>query len=93
MKKYVYILYFIYILFEGYAEKRGHWCDPNQRMTAITFSDAKTECSENVSCNMFYHFKGTGNTFYACENTASIKESTSGSILYQKQGNNSHTQF
>ena len=70
-------------MFEEYAKKRDHWCDPKKRMTAITFSDAKTECSENVSCNMFYHFKGTGNKFYACENTASIKESTSGSILYQ----------
>ena len=80
-------------MFEEYAKKRDHWCDPYQRMTAITFSDAKTECSENVSCHMFFDWKGTGNKFYACENTASIEESESGSILYQKQGNNSHTQF
>ena len=80
-------------MFEGYGKKRDHWCDPGKLMTAITFSDAKTECSENVSCNMFYDYKGTGNKFFACENTASIKESGSGSILYQKLGNNSHTQF
>ena len=62
-------------------------------MTAITFSDAKTECSENVNCHMFTDQGGTGDTFHACENTASIKESIIGTILYQKQGNNSHTQF
>ena len=62
-------------------------------MTAINFSDAKTECSENVNCHMFYDQAGTGKTFYACENTASIKQSGIGTILYQEQGNNSHTQF
>ena len=87
---YIYILYFTYILFEEYFEKRDHWCSPYQRMTAITFSDAKTECSENVNCHMF--FRGYGNNYYACENTASIRE-FSDYILYQKQGNNLHTQF
>ena len=81
-------------MFEEYAKKRDHWCNPIlQFMNAKTFSDAKTECSDNVSCNMFYHFQGTGNKFFACENTAKIMESRAGSILYQKQGNNSHTQF
>ena len=83
----------MYILLEEYAKKRDHWCTPYQSMTAITFSDAKTECSENVSCNMFYDYKGTGNEFFACENTASIKESTFGTVLYQNDGNKVHTKL
>ena len=80
-------------MFEEYAEKRDHWCAPHQRMTTITFSNAKTECSENVSCHMFFDGEGKGNNFFACENTASIRESGIGAILYQKQGNNLNTQF
>ena len=89
----MYIYCILYILLEEYAKKRDHWCDPHQIMAATTLSDAKTECSENVSCHMFYDEEGTGNKFFACENTASILESTIGSILYQKHGNNLHTQF
>ena len=90
-KKYVYIYCILYILFEEYAKERDHYCSPELYMTATTLSDAKTECSENVNCHMFFDDTGTGNSFYACENTASIKESGIGAILYQKQGNNLHT--
>ena len=85
----MYIYCILYILLEEYAVKRNHLCNLHQRMTAITFSDAKAECSENVNCHMFF---SAGNSFFACENTASIIEG-SGYILYQKQGNNLHTQF
>ena len=88
----MYIYSILYVLFEEYAKKRDRYCSPFKSMTAITFSDAKTECSESASCHMFFDW-GTGNEFYACANTASIEESGLGSILYQKQGNNSHTQF
>ena len=79
-------------MLEEYAKKPDHYCNPHQYMTATTLSDAMTECSENFSCHMFFDDGGTGNNFYACENTASIMEG-SGYILYQKQGNNLHTQF
>ena len=85
----MYIYCILHLLLEEYAVKRDHWCSPYQRMTAITFSDAKKECSENVNCHMFF---SSGSTFYSCENTASIKFG-SGNILYQKQGNNQHTQL
>ena len=62
-------------------------------MTATTFSDATKECSNNASCHMFFDDAGRGNKFFACENTASIKESGSNSILYQKPGSNLHKQF
>ena len=84
-------MYLICIVFEKYAKKPDHYCNPRQYMTATTLSDAMTECSATVSCNMFYDSEGTGTKFYACENTASILESTVGSILYQKHGNNLHT--
>ena len=79
-------------MFEEYPKKPDHYCKPFiNHMTATTLSDAMTECSETDSCNMFYHGGGSGTNFYACENTASILESTVGSILYQKHGNNLHT--
>ena len=56
-------------------------------MTATTFSDAKKECSINARCYMFFDDTGTGNKFLSCGNTASIKETTVGSILYQNHGN------
>ena len=89
----MYVYCIIYIVFEEYAKKPDHWCNPFQLMTAITFSDAKTECSENVNCHMFFDAGGAGNRYLACEITASIKESGSSSILYQKPGNNLHKQF
>ena len=82
------------MVFEEYSEKRDHYCLPqlsDSLMTATTLSDARTECSENVNCHMFYDVFGFGDSFYACENTASIKGTEWGSILYQKQGNNLHT--
>jgi len=69
--------------FEGYDKKPNHWCKPYQIMTATTLSDATKECSINARCYMFYDDYGTGNTFFSCGNTASIKKSTVGSILYQ----------
>ena len=80
-------------MFKEYVKKRDHWCYPNQGMTAMTFSDATTECSKNVSCHMFVEAGVSGNKFFACENTASIAELGSGVILYQKQGNNLHAKF
>ena len=65
-------------------------------MTAKTLSEAMTECFESPRCgNMFFDDAGKGNKFFACDNTASdiyIQESGSGSILYQKYGNNVPTQ-
>ena len=56
-------------------------------MTATTFSDATKECSINARCYMFFDEGGAGIKFFSCGNTASIKKSTVGSILYQNHGN------
>ena len=62
-------------------------------MNAETLSGAKTECLDNPSCDMFFNYEIKGNEFFACENTASIEESTFGSVLYQNKGNKVLTQL
>ena len=86
------ILGFTNIL-EGYVKKPNRWCNPYQLMNAKTLSGAITECLDTPSCDMFSDEGGRGNRFFACENTASIKGSTIGSVLYQKDGNKVNTQF
>ena len=61
-------------------------CSPNTLMNSKKLEDAKKECSESPSCDMFFHSEEAGSFFGACEVTASI-EASSGSILYRKLGN------
>ena len=62
-------------------------------MSATTLSDAAKECSDNSNCHMFFDELGQGNSFMACEKTASSDESSYNPILYLRQGNKSYTQF
>ena len=66
------------------------WCDPKLHwMKSQNLNDAKKECLDNPSCDMFYDQKGAGTDFGACGVTASIRSSSIGSILYTKRGNKS----
>ena len=66
-------------------------------MNSLNLKDAKKECLHNPSCPMFFDNLGTGygyGNFYGCENTASIRDTWSGSaILYTKDGNYTYVQF
>ena len=71
-----------------------NWCDPSKLMNSTYFYDAKKECDSISSCHMFYDSHGNGSVFYSCENTASIKKSYAGSILYQVgSGNKKYMQY
>ena len=74
----------------GFADILDRWCTPCQLMTENTLSGATTECLDTSSCDMFFDDGGKGNRFFSCKNTASIQETTHGSILYQKDGNKVH---
>jgi hypothetical protein len=68
---------------EEYLKTPNRFCTPSQLMNAKILSGAKTECVDTPSCDMFFDEAGNGKRFFACENTASIKESTFGTVLYQ----------
>ena len=44
-------------------------------MSSRNVHDAKLECLHSPDCHMFYEFGGAGDTFMACEDTASIQAS------------------
>ena len=56
---------------------------PNEIMNSAYVYAAKKECDSMPSCHMFYHYRGSSNTFYACKTTSSVGHSTVGSVLYQ----------
>ena len=61
-------------------------------MSSRNVHDAKLECLHNPDCHMFYDFGGTGDTFMACEDTASIQASlTDMHSLYTQRGNETNT--
>ena len=69
------------------------YCSPKKTMSSTNINDAKKECISDPSCDMFYDRKGAGSNFRACENTASIRNSTIGAILYHFSGNITSTKF
>ena len=74
-----------------YVIKPDTYCTPKKKMSSTNLDDAKKECIIHPSCDMFYDRKGAGSSFRACENTASIRNSTIGAILYHLSGNITHT--
>ena len=71
--------------------KNDSYCDPYTDMSAKNVKDAKRECSNDVRCHMF--FDQVGFYFRSCSDTALIKKSTIGSILYQQKGSRKYTEF
>ena len=69
------------------------YCSPKKKMDSTNVNDAKKECVSDPSCDMFYDRKGAGSSFRACDNTASIRNSTIGAILYHFSGNITSTKF
>jgi len=68
----------------GYTRTYKHFCAPvlgKNRLTATTLSGAKEECSKNPTCHMFFAYP-SGEDFYYCEKTGSIRESTQSFNLY-----------
>ena len=53
-------------------------------MTSKNTVDARKECLDDLSCQMFYDSCGKGETFYFCTDTSHLYTSGCGSILYKK---------
>ena len=71
-----------------YDEIVDRWCYPYiGDMKSTNEIDAMQECSRNTTCYMFYQAGDVATVFRSCENTAEIKVSSIGSILYQPKGN------
>ena len=79
-----------------YSKTLDKYCSDGTLMKSTNVNDAKKECSnqyiQNKLCHMFYEVGRDRTIFYACEITSSIKDSSSGSTLYQP-GNKTYTQL
>ena len=70
---------------DGYQIKANSWCSPYRDTPYPTLSQAKRQCSNDLSCSMFTDNAGEGDTFYLCYIGAEIKRSPRGSILHIKR--------
>ena len=67
-------------------EKLRYWCyNPSEMMSARNLNDAKKECDgeKRSICDMFYQSDATQESFYACEESATIAHSGAAPILFQ----------
>ena len=58
------------------------YCDWEQLIGGKNILDREQGCASNPLCSMFYDARKEGNTFYTCPDTAEMKTSSVGSILY-----------
>ena len=71
-----------------YGKILDSWCSPYiGDMKSTNEIDAMQECSRSTSCYMFNQVGDHATVFRSCKNTAEIKVSSIGSILYQPKGN------
>ena len=63
--------------------QKNQVCDPSNKMASRNMHDAKEECKRNPSCHIFYDVCGYGNEFRYCKDTASVKLSSCGSVLFR----------
>ena len=78
-----------FILSSDYTTHTGFYCNPQEAMNSTNLDDARQECKEKESCEMFYDYCGSGDHFRMCTVTSSsrppsISPSTCGSILHRK---------
>ena len=69
-----------------YVKKLRYWCyNPSEMMSARNVNDAKKECDgeKRSICDMFYQSDATQESFYACEESATIAHSGAAPILFQ----------
>ena len=76
----------VFFIADDYEIRPNSWCTqfPDQTFPT-TLAGAKYKCNAYPSCTMFYHATGKGTQFRLCDDSATIKASASGSILYIKR--------
>ena len=85
-----YILYIrnIYSQFNfnitDYTKTENFECDPSPNFNYATLTEARTDCSKNVFCNMVFRSCNASTTFKTCPYSSHKLGSSCGSVLYQK---------
>ena len=80
---------FVLVIVDVYEMRTNTYCTLKQARTYPTVSEAERQCSDDLSCTMFFDLKGEGTKFYLCDDGAEIKRSRNskawgGSFLYIK---------
>ena len=68
---------------DSYTLLPNKYC-ANLNCKKITIDEAKTTCSADPTCSMFYDLENKGTSFCYCKEDDGIKETTMGSYLYVK---------
>ena len=69
---------------DSYTLLPNKYC-ANLNCKKITIDEAKTTCSADPTCSMFYDYKNKGTRFCFCKENDEIKESSYGAFLYVKR--------
>ena len=67
----------------------GKYCSPSYKIAeaSISMSEAKKQCSDDSSCNMFYK-SGNSGKYYKCNKGATVKTSRYALSSLQIKGTN-----
>ena len=68
---------------QGYEIRLDSYCEPD-RGRFQTLSEAKQQCTDDLSCSMVFDHDGKHNDFRLCDKGATIILSTHGSLLHMK---------
>ena len=78
-----------------YMTQQNHHCEPGGMMNSSNLTDARSECSRDSSCIMFYEERKGGSfqsslsnsSFYNCTASTTIKQGCRQNDILYKKGN------
>ena len=71
----------------------NHSCGAYTKMRSKNLNDAKRECQNNESCDMFIDIYGNGKEFGVCNDIESVSNCQCSSILHRRGNENAPLHF